>query len=86
MTRFIVLARGGAFVDASMDPAVREWFRRTGLRPSHPRSKKVLSKVRVVLATHAFDPTMVTAWRARRLEEPAVRWFRELVVEVAATL
>ena len=30
--------------------------------------------------------TMVAAWHARRLEEPAVRWFRDLVVEVAATL
>jgi DNA-binding transcriptional LysR family regulator len=30
--------------------------------------------------------SMVAAWHARRLEEPAVRWFRDLVVEVAATL
>ena len=30
--------------------------------------------------------TMVAAWHAARLEEPAVRWFRDLVVEVAATL
>jgi len=30
--------------------------------------------------------TMVAAWHARRLEEPAVRWFRDLVVEVAAKL
>jgi DNA-binding transcriptional LysR family regulator len=30
--------------------------------------------------------TMVVAWHARRLEEPAVRWFRDLVVEIAGTL
>jgi DNA-binding transcriptional LysR family regulator len=30
--------------------------------------------------------TMVAAWHAARLEEPAVRWFRDLVLEVAATL
>ena len=30
--------------------------------------------------------TMVAAWHARRLEEPAVRWFRNLVVEVGTTL
>lgn len=30
--------------------------------------------------------TMVVAWHAQRLEQPAVRWFRDLVVEVAATL
>jgi len=30
--------------------------------------------------------TMVAAWHARRLEEPAVRWFRDLVIEIAATL
>jgi DNA-binding transcriptional LysR family regulator len=44
-------------------------------------------------AVESFEPpfearkfTMVAAWHARRLEEPAVRWFRDLVVEVAATL
>jgi DNA-binding transcriptional LysR family regulator len=30
--------------------------------------------------------TMVAAWHARRLQEPAVRWFRDLVVEVGATI
>ena len=30
--------------------------------------------------------TMVAAWHARRVEEPSVRWFRDLVVEIAATL
>jgi DNA-binding transcriptional LysR family regulator len=30
--------------------------------------------------------TMVAAWHAARLEEPSLRWFRDLVVEVAAAL
>ncbi len=56
-----------------------------------PRRVVALSAMSDRLTT--FEPpfearkfTMVGAWHARRLEEPAVRWFRDLVVEVAATL
>jgi DNA-binding transcriptional LysR family regulator len=30
--------------------------------------------------------TMLVAWHATRIEEPAARWFRDLVVEIASTL
>jgi len=56
-----------------------------------PRRVVALSAMNDQLTT--FEPpfgtrkfTMVAAWHAARLEEPALRWFRDLVFEVAATL
>ena len=43
-----------------------------------------LTKFEPPFETRRF--TMVAALHARRLEEPTIRWFRDLVIDVAASL